>query len=99
MTITEPVETPSGWFYLSFADATFLGACIVQANDFLMAVRVAHMLGINPGGEVRGHEIPEGAVYDPKYRNRLLSRIDLQEMLPGEVIMTEREKKGRENAN
>jgi hypothetical protein len=45
---------------------------------------------------VRGHQIPEDAVYDPKYRNRLLSKEDLQEMLPHEEIMTEGERMRRE---
>jgi hypothetical protein len=93
--MTDPT-TPTGWFYLSFAEETFKGACIVKAATFLEAVREAHRLKINPGGQVRGHQIPEDAVYDPKYRNRLLSKEDLQEMLPHEEIMTEGERMRRE---
>lgn len=46
-------------WWLSFADPDrptgqqFLGACIVRAVDEISAVKVAHALGINPGGEVR----------------------------------------------
>lgn len=61
----------------------------------LEAVIEAHRQKINPGGQVRGHEIPEDAAYDPKWRNRLLSKADIQEMLPNEEIMTERERKER----
>lgn len=88
-------QKPSGWFYLSFAEEEFHGACIVEANDIVTAVKVAHALEINPGGQVRGHQIPEDAIYDPKYRNRLLSKKDLQDMLPHEEIMTERERTER----
>lgn len=50
-------------FYLSFADpgrrrdAQFLGAAIVRAQTMPEAVKAAHALGINPGGEVVGHLI------------------------------------------
>lgn len=45
-------------WWLSFCDPArpagqqFLGACIVEAVDEITAVKVAHALGINPGGEV-----------------------------------------------
>lgn len=53
------------WFWLSFVhpdDGHFLGACCLRADwfedDFALsmcaAVRAAHNLGINPGGEVAG---------------------------------------------
>jgi len=83
------------WWYLSFADEAFNGACIVEADGMVEAVKEAHRLRINPGGQVRGNPIPEDAVYDPAYRNRLLNKDDLQEMLPHEDIMTERERKER----
>lgn len=84
------------WWYLSFADEKFNGGCIVEASGMIDAVKEAHRLKINPGGQVAGHPIPRNAVYDSKYRNRLLSKEDLQEMLPHEEIMTERERKERE---
>lgn len=72
------------WHYLSFADGSlpegtqFLGAVIVEAEDFGAAVAKAHALKINPGGEVMGFTgVPtplEG------YANRLLSKTDLIEM-------------------
>ncbi len=47
------------FWWLSFADETGnLGITIVQAEEFVDAVGVAHVLGINPGGEVRGHSFP-----------------------------------------
>lgn len=52
-------EVKEDFYWLSFADGAlpkgrqFLGACIVRAASNLDAVRVAHRLGINPGGEVQ----------------------------------------------
>jgi hypothetical protein len=54
-------------WWLSFADATrpagsqFLGICIVRAVDMVSAIKVAHALGINPGGEVRGFVVDDAA--------------------------------------
>lgn len=52
-------------WWLSFADAElpkgsqFLGACIVPAGSIIEAVQIAHAMGVNPGGDVVGHPIPE----------------------------------------
>lgn len=59
--------------WLSFADGSlpkghqFLGACIVEVKQFddprdtlKAAIRKAHVLGINPGGEVQSMELPGG---------------------------------------
>jgi hypothetical protein len=65
-------------FWLSFADpgrpkgTQFLGVAIVNADDFLAAVRKAHALGINPGGEVQGFETP--LLPAAKYLDRLLTK-------------------------
>lgn len=75
------------WYYLSFADSErpkgtqFLGACIVgPAEDFIAAVKLAHALGCNPGGEVLGHEVPaETALRVPLGdRRRLLTREEIE---------------------
>lgn len=74
--------------YLSFADpdlpegTQFLGAAIVESDaalGFVGAVTVAHMLGINPGGEVMGIALPDDWV-PAKWTGRLLSRADLDQM-------------------
>lgn len=75
-------------FWLSFADASlpkgqqFLGVAIVNAHSFLEAVKVAHILGINPGGEVQGFdvEVPGGKDIPAKYVERLLSREEIAEL-------------------
>lgn len=46
-------------WWLSFAsDVGFLGVAIVRADDFLDAVRWAHTLDCNPGGQCAGAEFP-----------------------------------------
>ncbi|MBY0561545.1 hypothetical protein [Hyphomicrobium sp.] len=52
-------------FYLSFADETFLGATVVQGHDLVDAVRNAWDLGLNPGGQVLGGEVPEEMLTQP----------------------------------
>lgn len=62
--------------YLSFADDTgWLGAIHVQADTFIEAVTKTHLLGINPGGEVMGTEIPEEALKTPEGQ-RILQVLD-----------------------
>lgn len=40
------------WFYMSFVDDKFLGACLVQAPDERGAIIESKNRGCNPGGEV-----------------------------------------------
>ena len=81
------------WWWLSFADGNrpkgrqFLGVAIVQAYSFPIAVGVAHMLGINPGGEVMGYPVPPGRVVPGPFREQLLSRADIAELEEWMVLM------------
>lgn len=65
------------FWYLSFADPRkpkgqqWLGAVIVEAPNFIRAVDRAHLLGINPGGEVKGWVL-SCAEFDPRFVDRLL---------------------------
>lgn len=80
--ITSRTEEPEGAFWLSFAgEDGFHGAVIVHAEDFLTAVMVCNLHGINPHGEVQGMEIPpEGAAQIPaKWKNRILSRAECEQ--------------------
>ena len=67
-------------FWLSFADpnlpkgAQFLGASIIRASHFLEAVKVAHALGINPGGECKGVLVPVEMKIPGKWVERLLNK-------------------------
>jgi len=65
------------WWWLSFADddkGGFLGAVTVRATCFLDAINVAHLLGINPGGQVRGQDIPDDMTVPEWARNKLLTK-------------------------
>jgi hypothetical protein len=72
--------------WLSFCDpdkptgTQFLGACIVRAHDMLAAVALAHILGINPGGEVAGVEFDDDAPVPEIYVNKLMDKQTIAEL-------------------
>ena len=69
---------PAGWWWLSFADETgFRGVVITHAANFMAAHLAVTMLGLNPGGEVRGFPYPAGEVPEPGDVGRLLTREDM----------------------
>ncbi len=78
----------TNWWWLSFCDpdkpegSQFLGACIVDGEDFSDALSVAWAAKCNPGGEIAfvqiGETIPEEAANWPKYT--LLSRDQIKEL-------------------
>lgn len=77
--LAQSAGVPSLW-WLSFADTTeggggFLGVVVVEAFGFVAAIERVSALGLNPGGEVSGGEIPLGSV-DAKYLGRLLNAIE-----------------------
>jgi len=86
-------------YYLSFAgDEGFRGVCLVRAKDSIDAVRVAHRLGINPGGQVMMVLVPQEN-YDraPKKLpfNRLMDKATLIELGGPVDTLTEARAKGR----
>jgi hypothetical protein len=76
------------WFYLSFADAKrpkgeqFLGGLYVRAFTLEGAITRSHVLGLNPGGEVRiiGPLTSESMdeYVSPEDRERLLTREEIE---------------------
>ena len=55
----ETASPGSGLWWLSFAAADgFRGVVLTRAGSFIEANQKTHMLGVNPGGEVRGFEVP-----------------------------------------
>lgn len=67
------------WWYLSFAENGWLGACIVEASSEMEAVRETWRREINPGGEVVLFNLTSVGVAPPKQLvNRLLDRADLR---------------------
>jgi hypothetical protein len=80
--LKEEMNEPKKWIYLSFADENFNGAVVIKAHGIGTAVREAHRLGINPGGQVLGVEIPDERLPSEQFRNRLLSKEDILKMWP-----------------
>lgn len=79
--LAEEAKQPLGWWYLSFAEpGKFLGAAFIQARGMTLAIRRAHSLGINPGGEVAAWLIPpEEAHKIPRdQKHRLLAKEELE---------------------
>jgi hypothetical protein len=88
--------SPPSWWWLSFVDVSaaphrFLGVAIVRATNEITAVREAHRLGCNPGGEVGTMRIPDEGVPPAGWRERLLSR---EEIAGLEALMAERQDGG-----
>jgi hypothetical protein len=85
MKLQEMIKGDFRWWWLSFADGNrpkgqqFLGACMVQGWGMLTAVAEAHARRINPGGEVAGAPLPEGAPDPlPEWTNRLLTKAECE---------------------
>ena len=81
-------DSQDSYWWLSFADSDgpggFLGACIVVAPDFGVAVQVAWAAGCNPGGQVKGTSLScqTDADLGGYQRNRLYSRAEMEEHEP-----------------
>lgn len=89
-----PPEPDDPLWWLSFCDPalapppelqrpggpSFLGAVITQAPTDLAAVTRSHMLGVNPGGEVKMIGPIPTEVIAPEWRDRLLSADEIDAM-------------------
>jgi hypothetical protein len=57
-----PKPAPQKLWWLSYAnDEGFRGVVITYSSDFLTACMRSRMLGVSPGGQVRGFELPPEA--------------------------------------
>jgi hypothetical protein len=75
------------WFYLSFAgEEGFRGGCIVAGKGEISALQRSHKLRINPGGQVLFIKVPNDKLPPHQYRDRLLSREQLEEIWELEVL-------------
>lgn len=78
------------WMWLSFADphkppgTQFLGVAIVRGENVAEGALEAHLLGINPGGEVLGSPLPDTIEVTEEFRNCLLDALEAKEL--AEVI-------------
>ena len=76
-----PPPGASLW-WLSYADEKgFRGVVITRAGGFLLATAQANLLGVSPGGQVQGFELPPEAEEEIKITDldRLLSEEELKE--------------------
>lgn len=94
-TVTEHIQPRERYlWWLSFVDKEqcappgqgkpggtgFLGVSIVSASSYVEAVRQAHRLGCNPGGEVQGYgPFPAGSI-DAGYLDRLLTKEEVDDI-------------------
>lgn len=76
------------FWYISFADEhSFRGAVVVHARGIEDAVARAWALGINPGGEALGLQLPHSVGVPADAINRLLSKGDIDRLIgPGKTI-------------
>jgi hypothetical protein len=88
--LRQELKEPERWWYLSFADpGKFNGAIIIQAHGMTDALTKINWLGINPGGQVQAIPFrPEVAIPEEKWRNRLLTREELDQIWP-DVMSTD----------
>lgn len=69
----EKIEKPAPWWYLSFVGENgWLGACFVRASSSEAAVKRAHAVGANPGGQVSALG-PLDVDISPEHADRLLT--------------------------
>jgi hypothetical protein len=91
--LKEEAQEPESWWWLSFAgEAGFLGAILTRARGFITAVQKTHELGINPGGEVKGVQIPDeimtqAPIDHTQFADQILSKQDIEEKLGGAAKM------------
>lgn len=57
---------------------SFLGAVITQAPTLAAAVTRSHVLGVNPGGEIKIAGPMAAAFIAPEWRDRLLSQAEIE---------------------
>lgn len=73
------------YWWLSFAeDSGFRGVVIIRARDQIEGIKIAWRLGINPGGQVVGFELPPEQQREVPQEavGRLLQRPDIEALFP-----------------
>ena len=86
------LDQPERWHYVSFADREFLGAVVIKAHGTTDAVRLCHMLNINPGGQVLCVPWAAGEPLPPEHmRYRLLTKAEVKLLWPDAKSLGEHE--------
>jgi hypothetical protein len=84
--VEEEQGRPVRWWYLSFATEESAKAVMVKACGFATAYMTCNFLGINPGGQVMGLEIPDEMAPSAKYIYRVLTKQEVEECWNEPVI-------------
>lgn len=75
--LQQELQEPEKWFYFSFANEKFMGGFILRCHGVTDGLMKIHALKMSPGGEVLCMEVPEDVLPDEQYRNRLLTKEDV----------------------
>lgn len=85
------------WVYCSYADESrFRGGCFVEADGAVSAALRAIALGISPGGQMIVCPVDDVDLPPEKWRNRLLSREELESISGGPGSLKTLEEMNRE---
>lgn len=72
------------WAYCSYADEEgFRGGIFVRAQGVVSAALEVHRLGMSPGGEMIACPVDENNLPPEKWRNRLLTKDELESICGG----------------
>lgn len=72
---------PMRWWYLSYAsDEGFRGGVYIEAHGPVEAAYLARHRNLSPGGQVQMILVPPEHVPEDRYRNRLLTREEIETM-------------------
>ena len=96
--LAEEAKQPLCWWYLSYAkEDGFRGAVYIQAHGPTEATYLSRHRQISPGGEVFIVSVPDDKIPDEKYRNRLLTKEEVQAANPDDECRTLAEFEAEEN--
>ena len=96
--LAEEGKKPLRWWYLSYAaEEGFRGGVYIQAHGPTEATYLSRHRHLSPGGEVLILMVPAEHLPEEKYRNRLLTKDEVQAANPDERCGTIKELEAEEN--
>lgn len=96
--LAEEAKNPLRWFYMSYAgEDGFRGAVYIQAHGPAEATYLSRHRHLSPGGEVLIASVPDDKIPTEKYRNRLLTKAEVQAANPDDRCGTIAEFEAEEN--
>jgi hypothetical protein len=90
--LAEEAAQPEKWWWMSFVgEEGFRGGILTRAPGFLSAVAKVNILGLSPGGEIKGVDVVSMPEEFKQYADRLLSKEDLERFMGGTRKWVEKE--------